>query len=222
MDVRPTQRSGSEGPERLRGHSFSTTLEINGQFAVSQTDSAAVLGAGATANLVCFEWLDKRNSFLQNLGSPKVMPYPTTARLKFGDGRVGEVRFAADIEVGIAGCRGAFTDFVLDADIPALLCEGALEALGGQLDFERDILTIREHGVDVPLSANEMGHYILSAVALGKWPDLAASYFEWSLVEKRPDLSDGGLHLPITEGGPLRFVTPKEFPACTAVTLGHP
>ena len=89
------------------------------------------------------------------------------------------------------------------------------------MDFERDILTIREHGVDVLLSANEMGHYIFSAVAIGKGRDLAASYFEWSLVEKRPDLSDGGLHLPITEGGPFRFVPPKEFPACTAVTLGR-
>ena len=123
--------------------------------------------------------------------------------------------------MGIAGRRGAFTDFVLGADIPALLCVGALEALCGQLDCERDILTIREHGVDVPLSANEMGHCILSVVALGRGPYLAASYFEWSLVGKRPDLSDGGLHLPITGGGPLRFVPPKEFPACTAVTLGH-
>ena len=123
--------------------------------------------------------------------------------------------------MGIAGCRGAFTDFVLDADIPALLCKGALEALGGQLDFERDILAMREHGVDVPLSANEMRHYSLSVAAAGKGPDLAASYVEWSLVEKRPDLSDGGLHLPITEGGPLRFVPPKEFRACTAVTLGR-
>ena len=125
------------------------------------------------------------------------------------------------MRVVIAGRRGASAAFVLEAEGPALLCKGALEASGGQLDFERDILTIREHGVDVPLSANEMGHYILSVVALGKGPDLAASYFEWSSVAIRPDLSDGGLHLPTTEGGPLRFAPPKEFPACTAVTLGH-
>ena len=40
------------------------------------------------------------------------------------------MKHAADIKVGAAGCMGAFTAFVLDAEIPALLCTGALEALG--------------------------------------------------------------------------------------------
>ena len=37
---------------------------------------------------------------------------------------------------------------------------------------------------------------------------------------KRPDLSDGGLQLPFTESGLIRFAPPREFSACTAVTLG--
>ena len=98
----------------------------------------------------------------------------------------------------------AHTALISAADIPAVLCKGALEALGGQLDFERDILTIRRHGVDIPLSVNGMGHYALSAVAFGtgpscgdRRPNLAASNFEWALLEKRPDLSAGGLHLSV-------------------------
>ena len=87
------------------------------------------------------------------------------ARFEFGDERVGELRYEADIKVAIAGCRGAFTACVLEAGIPALWRKGALEALGGQLEFERDISTNRNHGVDVPPKVNEMGRSVLSVVA---------------------------------------------------------
>ena len=86
-------------------------------------------------NLVCFTWLDNHTSYSRKMGFPKVNPYPTMARFTFGDRRVGEVRHAAEIKVGIAGRRGAFAACVLDADIPTLLRRGALEAIGGQLDF---------------------------------------------------------------------------------------
>ena len=78
------------------------------------------------------------------MGSPKVLPYSTMARLKFRDGRLGEVKHAADIPVGVAGRKGAFAASVLEADIPALPRKGALESLGGWLGRERDILTIRK------------------------------------------------------------------------------
>ena len=100
-----------------------------------------VLDAGATANLVCYKWLENHNSFLERQGLEKAVPYPSNARFKFGDGRMGEVKHAADIKVGIAGCKGTFTAFVLDADIPALLRKGALDALGAQLNFEKDTLS---------------------------------------------------------------------------------
>ena len=57
------------------------------------------------------------------MGFAKVNLYPTSARLKFGDRRIGEAKYAADIKVGIAGRGGAFTTLVRDADIPALLCK---------------------------------------------------------------------------------------------------
>ena len=94
--------------------------------------------------------------------------------------------------------------------------KGALEELGGQSDFESDISTIRNRGVDIPLSVNEMGRCILRVVAFAEGfsradqgPDLAELYFEWTLLEKRPGTSDGGL---------LRFAPPQDFSACTAVT----
>ena len=49
---------------------------------------------------------------------------------------------------------------------------------------------------------------------------MAGSYSEWTLLEKRSDLSDGGLHLPFMKDGLLRFVLPEDFSASTAVTLG--
>ena len=90
--------------------------------------------------------------------------YPATARPEFGDRRIGEVHSAADIEVGIDGRRSSFVAFVLKADIPAVLCRRAREALGCQLDFAQNALTLRKHGVDIPLRVNEMGHCV-SAVA---------------------------------------------------------
>ena len=152
----PLWKRGSGGPGRSREQFFSTTSEIGEQLAASHSDSVVALDSGATVNLVCLKWLGNRNLFSQKLGLPVVAPYSTTTRFKFGDGRVGEVQHAADITAGIAGREGASAMFALGADTPAPLRRGALEALGGQPDFERDMLTIRKHGVRDPLRVNEM------------------------------------------------------------------
>ena len=83
---------------------------------------------------------------------------------------MGGVCHAADITVGIAGSKGTFTAFVLDADIPALLRKGALEALAGQLDFARNALTLGSRGVEIPLQVNDAGHYILSVANFHETP----------------------------------------------------
>ena len=67
------------------------------------------------------------------------------------------MKHAADITVGTAGCKGAFTAFVLDAETPAFLRKGALAALGAQLDFEKDALSVMRHGVWVPLKVTYDG-----------------------------------------------------------------
>ena len=94
------------------------------------------------------------------------------------------------------------------------------------MDFARVELTIRGRVADIPLRVNEMGHYVLNVVAFGegssridRGPKLAAAYFEWALLDKRPDLSNGGLRFPFSEGGLFRFEPPRLFPACTAATL---
>ena len=93
------------------------------------------LGMGAVADLSCFRCLARHNRILERYEIPRATTYPLKARARFGDGRRGEVRRAADMPVGIAGNGDKFTAFELDADIPAFLRKGAMGALGGQLDF---------------------------------------------------------------------------------------
>ena len=71
---------------------------------------------------------------------------------------MGDVRFAADITVGVAVAKGDFAAFVLDADIPALLRSGALGSVGGQPEFYRDTHTSGLRGLELPLKVNGMGH----------------------------------------------------------------
>ena len=80
-----------------------------------------ILDTGATAILVRFRWLNRHNSTSGKVGLPRVSIYPAQARIKFGNGRTGDVRFAADMTAGIAGAKGNFTAFAPGADIPALV-----------------------------------------------------------------------------------------------------
>ena len=79
--------------------------------------------------------------------------------------------------------------FRAEVDIPALLREGALEALGGNLDFARNVLAIRNHGADSTLKVNEAGHYILSVFARGKGPKCAGR--EPKCADRGPKCADG-------------------------------
>ena len=214
-------------PHQRREHSSSTTRDVGGQFVCVRGDSVAVLDMGATASLACFKWLAGHNSHLQQIEIPQVSRYPKMPRVQFGDRRIGEVRYAADINVRTVGRRGTLTACVPEAAVPALLRKGAREALGGRLDFARGVLAIWIRGVEIPLEVNEMGHYLLSVFALGngpscvdRGPKLAASYSEWAILDKRPDLSNGGLHLPFSEDGLRRLEPPRVFSACAAATLG--
>ena len=101
--------------------SFSTNLDAGRLSLASDSDSAAVPDMGATANLARRRRLEHHNRTLGQKGYRKVSPYPSSARLRFGDGRLSEVRQAADISVGIAGSKANFNALVLDTDIPALL-----------------------------------------------------------------------------------------------------
>ena len=96
--------------------------------------------------------------------------------------------------VGLAGRKETLTACVSEAAIPELLRKSALEPQGGQLDFASDVFTIRNHGLGVPLKANEMGHYVLSVVSSGegpprsvRGPKLMASYCGRAFVDTRPE-----------------------------------
>lgn len=53
-----------------------------------------------------------------------------------------------------------------------------------------------------------------------KGPTLQATYFGLAFAAKRPDLSNGRLHLPYSEGGIFRFEPPRTSSDCRAVTSG--
>ena len=128
------------------------------------------------------------------------------------------MRFAADTPVGFVGGRGACAATLPDTDIPALLHEGALGALGGQLDFFRNVLTLGRLGVGVPLKANGMGHYVLSPAPsykgrglLGNGPTQSVPRFALDFSTKRPNLPNGGLRCLFAEDGLNQFDPPSTY-----------
>ena len=116
-------------------------------------DGVVILDTRATANLVCFRWLNHHTSALGRTGLPRVPAYPAPARFKFGGGGMGDVRFAAN---NSRYCRSQrpFTAFILDADTPAFFRERALEPLGGQLGLSRNTLTLGLRGVEISFKVN--------------------------------------------------------------------
>ena len=50
--------------DSITENSFSTTIDLGGEFVVSRASSVVVLDTGATANLVCRAWLADHNLFL--------------------------------------------------------------------------------------------------------------------------------------------------------------
>ena len=186
ISVRGADQRASEGGSGQCEQSFSTTKEIGGLLALAESDTVAVLDTGATPNLVCFNQLERHNRVLQRKGAPRVSTFPPSARFRFGDGRVGEVPHAADIPAGAAGSKGEFVAFGLEADIPAFSRKGALEALGGDLDFSRDISTLLKQRAEILLRVSRTGHYISRGVdtRLGRTGTLKGARF-------RPHLLNG-------------------------------
>ena len=71
-----------------------------------------------------------------------------------------DVRYAAELTVRIAGAKGDFAAFVLDAGVPALQRYGALEDPGVRLDFSRGTLTLGIRGLGIPRAVDDLGRYI--------------------------------------------------------------
>ena len=96
LPVSPTPRSSfssitlEDAPQdaNVLEHSFSTSLSKNRPIFYAHNDSVVILDTGATANLVCFNWLAHHNTLLAKSGLPKEVSYPAHAMFKFGDGRM--------------------------------------------------------------------------------------------------------------------------------------
>ena len=120
---------------------FRTPKKISGLSVNAGSGSFVDLNAGDTAHSVCSSWRGRQNRIVRRKGFPRVSTHPATARFRFGTRILAVVGRAANIPVGIAGDQREFAAFALEADIPALLCKGASDALGGQLDSSREIPT---------------------------------------------------------------------------------
>ena len=217
----------NEGVESGRERPLSTTLGVRGFFLALLDDSVVEWDTGDTADLARFHWLGYPNQLLESRGFPRVSAYPSKARVRIGDGRIGEVRRGADIPAGVTWRKGKCTAFALDADIPALMRDGVMESLGGQSEFSRDSLVLVKQGVAIALRVNRVGRYILCVVDFGedasrqvRGPAVSASHFGRAFFRKIPNMPNGGLHLPYTEDGLYQFDPPRTFSACNAGSLG--
>ena len=117
-------------------------------------DSVVFLDAGVAADLARLKRLEHQNKISECRGIRHFTTYPVCARIHLGDGRLGEVRCAADTPAGIAGSR---------EEIAACGPEAGIRTLG----FPPRSFTWRKQGADTPLKLNHSGHYVLSAVAIG-------------------------------------------------------
>ena len=133
-------------------------------------DSAGVLDTGATADLVRLKWLGNHNLHPERQELLRISLYPASARFKFGDERLGEVRLAAGITVGIAGRKGTPAAFASEAGIPALLRKLASGGPGSQSDFASDVSTIQNRGDEILLKVNGMGYYVPSFAFFSERP----------------------------------------------------
>ena len=122
------------------GQSVSTALESGRQLVSMNEYRVAVLDAGATASMVIAgnTW----STSCRRLSGPG--PIQVSGWSDEG------CPFCRRYRRGVAGSKGNFTAFHLDADTPTLFREEALEGLGGKLDFVCDMLTFGFRGSAFP------------------------------------------------------------------------
>ena len=84
---------------------------------------------------------------------------------KFGNGQSEQVYYAAAVLADVAGRRGMVMTFLVDADVPVLFGGGALESMGGRLDFPRTCLRLTKLVTAAPLHANAAWRCVSNAAS---------------------------------------------------------
>ena len=87
---------GRDETSGAREQSVCSSMDMGNLFLVSSEDKVVVLDSGAAANLGSFRRLERRNSLLEQHGSQRASAFPSKARRRSVDGRVGDVRCAVE------------------------------------------------------------------------------------------------------------------------------
>ena len=203
------------------------TLEVGSQPICMKEGGAVCPDIGSTANLVRFRRVAHSNSLFAKMGLPRIMTYGALANLKFRDGRMDDVRYAADISADIAGAKDNFAAVALAADLPALLRKGALGALRGKLDFSWYSLTFGFRGWEFPSWSMIWGatcrasRILMGVVAIEHaTPVFRPPWVEVAFSRMRLNPACGGIRLPFAGDGMCSFTPSRTFSACKAATLG--
>ena len=129
----------------------------------------------------------------------------------------------------IAGRRGGFTAFLLDADSLALLRKGALESLGGKADCPHNRRRVGELGARVPLKACVAGHSASNVAPFdsgnvrptSRGAARSVSWFSSGDEALRPEMHNGGACPPDLADGLSQLTVPKRFGARKCVMVDN-
>ena len=137
---------------------------------------------------------------------------PARAKFECGNGRMEEIRLAADAPVGMAGRRGNFATTLVGAGILALSRKGAWESLCelggagclGAFDYEysRPLFLASTDGLPASCGTTQ-----------------SVSRFTWDDEALRPTMLNGGASFPDAAVGLYQWGTPRHFDVCKAVLL---
>ena len=108
------QGSLVDGPTEQGSFAPSAAFRAGSRACAGRSDAAS--DSGATANVACLYWLRNHDGFSQEYGYDVAAPYPTSPRVKFGNGQLGNVHHAAGAPSVLARQMGLHVMFLADQD----------------------------------------------------------------------------------------------------------
>eukprot|EP00435_Cladocopium_sp_Y103_P021891 s1135_g5.t1 len=128
----------------------------------------------------------------QQMGLTAPAERAVTNQFRFGNGQVETSHRLLDLPVGLHGRRGILQAAVVKGSAPLLVSRPALKRLGAQIDFHRDLLSLFQGQVQVPLEVNSAGQYMVDVM---QFPDRAFGPKPEVPVQPNPESAPVGPHV---------------------------